>query len=145
MDAEALFRGLNNTMENLNSTISLQSLSNYISPYNGDPSKFKSWIRQLEKHSLLNNLDDRRKVNTAFLTSTDTVSDYIFRWTTDNPPPTQTWERLKNDLTTRFSLVTDAEHANSLLKKIKQVNVFLFASEKRGPLEFFCLQNSNIV
>ena len=132
MEADELLRGLHATMENLNVSISTQSLGSFVDKYEGEPKEFKGWIRSVEKYSLLNNLDDRRKINTAFLSSKGTVSDYIFRWTNDTPQINQTWDRLKQDLTVRFSLVTDAEHANSLLKKIKQGpnrSVQMFAEE----------------
>ena len=132
MDANVLLQGLQATMDNLNVSISTQSLASFVNKYEGEPKEFKGWIRSVEKYSLLNNLDDRRKINTAFLSSKGPVSDYIFRWTADTPAGNQTWDRLKRDLTLRFSLVTDAEHANSLLKKIKQGphgSVQMFAEE----------------
>ena len=132
MDANALIQGLQATMENLNVAISAQSLGSFVDKYEGEPKDFKGWVRSVEKYSLLNNLDDRRKINTAFLASKGPVSDYIFRWTTDTDGDQQTWDRLKQDLTVRFSLVTDAEHASTLLKKIKQGpnrSVQMFAEE----------------
>ena len=133
LDANALVLGLQQTMENLNVAISTQSMGNFVEKYDGsDPKEFKAWIRSVEKYALLNSLDDRRKIHTAFMSSTRQLSEYLFRWTTDTAPEEQTWERLKRDLTLRFSLVTDAEHARSLLKKIKQGpnrTVQMFAEE----------------
>ena len=132
VDANALLQGLHATMDNLNASISAQSLASFVNKYEGEPKEFKGWIKSIEKYALLNNLEDKKKVNTAFISSKGPVSDYIFRWRSDTPQGNQTWDRLKQELTTRFSLVTDSEHANTLLKKIKQGpnrSVQLFAEE----------------
>ena len=66
------------------------------------------------------------------MSSHKAASDSIFRWISDTNADDQTLENLKRYLTTRFSLVTDAEHAHTLLKKIKQgpnQTVQLFAEE----------------
>ena len=118
--ADEILVGLQSTMDNLATAISNQGVGSLIEPFNGEPYKFKDWIRQVEKYSLMNNLDQIKQIKIAFMTSRGAVSDYIFRWQTEVEPERHRWEILKNDLTARFSAITDSNHAHALLRQIKQ-------------------------
>ena len=105
-------------MNNLANQISIQGVGNSIEPFDGDPNKFKEWMRALDKYSLLNNLSDDKKVCIAFQTSRKIVSDYIFRWQTEERDPN--WAGLKQELFSRFSPIVDAKHAKNMLRRSRQ-------------------------
>ena len=49
---------LSNQMANLTSAIGAHGISQFIPPFEGDPSKFKQWIKSIEKYALLTKLTD---------------------------------------------------------------------------------------
>ena len=118
--AEELLIGLQSTMDNLATAISNQGVGTLIDSYDGDAQKFKEWITQIEKYSLMNNLDDSKQIKITFMTSRGAVSDFVFRWQREVAADRNNWETLKNDLTARFSSITDSNHAHALLRQIKQ-------------------------
>ena len=118
---------LSNQMANLTSAIGAHGISQFIPPFEGDPSKFKQWIKSIEKYALLTKLTDERTMYVAYQAARGGVSDFISRLINVQG---QTWANLKAELTARFAEISDHMQAFSLLKKIKQgpsENVQLFA------------------
>ena len=107
--------GLALTVKNQN----LSHITAYIGQYDGNPSKFKEWIRTMDKYNRLNGHNDVDKVKLAHMTSRGAVSDFIMRWQ-DEHVNNINWDDLLSSLTTHFSDVTDAEHARALLRTVKQ-------------------------
>ena len=118
---------LSNQMANLTSAIGAHGISQFIPPFEGDPSKFKQWIKSIEKYALLTKLTDERTMYVTYQAARGGVSDFISRLINVQG---QTWANLKAELTARFAEISDHMQAFSLLKKIKQgpsENVQLFA------------------
>ena len=107
--------GLALTVKNQNFT----HITAYIGQYDGNPLKFKEWIRTMDKYNRLNGHSDIDKIKLAHMTSRGAVSDFIMRWQDENMN-NMTWNNLLSALTTHFSDVTDSEHARALLRNIKQ-------------------------
>ncbi|MCG8078458.1 MAG: hypothetical protein JAY75_19735, partial [Candidatus Thiodiazotropha taylori] len=104
-------------MTNLTSAIGAHGITQYIEPFEGDSSKFKSWMKGIDKYALLTGLNDERKKFVAYQSSRGGVSDFISREIND---PARNWDQLKQELTARFAEVTDPMQAFSLLRKVRQ-------------------------
>jgi hypothetical protein len=87
-----------------------------IGTFNGEPAKFRTWIKAVEKYVLLAGTARNSAIRIAFQTSQGLVSDYIQRQLGDH----LTWDELKRQLTQRFGEVTDRHHAFALLQKCRQ-------------------------
>ena len=98
-DGELALSFLNLTEQLTN--YSLNKLSNDILVFDGDTSKFKIWIKSIEKCALINNLNETKTPLLAFKYSTGYVSDYILRRLTITPK--LNWQQLKTALCERFS------------------------------------------
>ena len=99
-----------------------------VTTFSGDAKKFKQWVKQLERQSVLIGFDDTFTKRLAFQTSEGPVGDFLQRYLADHP--NDTWVQIKAELTLRFSETVDAGHAMSLLRHIKQNSfetVHLFA------------------
>ena len=106
-------------MSNVPTALGAQGINQIITPYEGDPKKFKEWVKSVEKYAFLANLgnDDRIK-QVAYQASRGPVSEFIRRYQDNNQQAT--WDQLKAELNVRFSEVTDAQHAIMLLRKVQQ-------------------------
>ena len=108
---------LANQMSHLTSAIGAHGISQFITPFEGDPSKFKQWVKGIEKYAFSTKLTDRRTVYIAYQAARSGVSDFISRLINVQG---QTWANLKAELTARFAEISDHMQEFSLLKKIKQ-------------------------
>lgn len=121
------YAALTNQMSHLTSAIGAHGISQFITPFEGDPTKFKAWIKSIEKYALLTKLTDERTIYVAYQSSRGGVSDFISRLIN---VPGQTWANLKAELTARFAEISDHMQAFSLLRKVRQgssENVQLYA------------------
>ena len=109
-------------METISDQLTSQNVTNEVKSYDGEQSRFKEWINDLEKYSLMNNFGDAQKIRAALQTSNGIVSDFVFRWQSETNEESKTWETLRKELTSRFSLVSDARHAKNMMRRIKQKN-----------------------
>ena len=82
------------------------------------PKTFREWIKSIEKYAVLVNVPDARKELLAYQLSGGVVSGFIQRYMPANP--NSTWAQLKEQLAVRFSDVTDAQMALSLLRQVTQ-------------------------
>ena len=107
-----------NNLEGLLTAVNSQTVSQYIKPFEGDPKLFKTWVKSIEKWTLMGRHPAHENINAAFQTAQGGVSDFIQRYMLSNPQ--HTWDQLKAELTARFGEITDPQHALSLLRHIKQ-------------------------
>ena len=96
-----------------------QSIIQAVKPFAGDPSRFREWIKNIEKHALLTGGDEANKIIIAYQSSSGIVSDFIRRFL-DTPGDNRTWVELKRQLGVRFAEVSDEQHAFALLQRTKQ-------------------------
>ena len=128
-DIEAVFRNLNNELKDLSNVVSTQGISQFIPSFDGTPSKFKEWIKNIEKYSLLMNIPQGRLKLIAYQTSTGSVNSYLDRFLANNE--NINWPQVKAELATIFAFdVTDKYLALNLLRECKQErgeNVSIYA------------------
>ena len=123
---------LGTSLEGVAATITkqgAQTLIGQVTPvYNGSPKEFKAWIKNVEKAAHLTQATPNTIPLIAYQSSAGPVSDFIARYMKENLAIE--WEVLKRELTSRFSDVSDAQYAFSMLRSIRQKpdeNVQLFA------------------
>ena len=61
-------------LDKLNSLLSTQTTTNHIVPFDGTPSQFSKWIKDVDKFCIIGRLD---KTTVAYQTSRGVVSDLI--------------------------------------------------------------------
>ena len=54
-----------------------QGIAQMIQPFDGQPSKFKTWMKAVDKHAAVIGANDARKVTKAYQTSNGIVSDFV--------------------------------------------------------------------
>ena len=112
------FTNLRVEVANIGQALAAQGVSGTISKFDGNPKFYREWIRSIEKYSLLVGAPDNRKKMIAYQQSTGAVSGFIQRYMVANPQ--NTWDQMKEQLSARFSDVTDAQMALSLLRQTRQ-------------------------
>lgn len=113
-----VFQNVAEEMGNVSVQLGAQGISQIINPYDGDPKKYKDWVKSIEKYAVLTNLDNDRIKRVAYQSSRGPVSDFIRRYHDNNPG--HTWNQLSTELSRRFSEVVDEQHAYMLLRKVHQ-------------------------
>ena len=86
--------------------------------FDGNPKNFRERIKSIEKYAVLVNVPDAFKKLVTYLSLCGAVSGFSQRYITANP--NNTWAKLKEQLVVRFSVVTDAQMALSLLRQVTQ-------------------------
>ena len=104
-------------LRNVSTFMAARDISNSVSVFEGEPSKFKAWIKEIEKSAWFSGAQDESKKLIAFRASGPT-SDFIDMFLRERPQAT--WGEMKQELTVRFSEIVDQQHALTLLRKIKQ-------------------------
>lgn len=117
-DVARVFQNLAVEMGNVSTALGAQGVNQIVLPFEGEPKKFKEWVKSIEKYAALTNLDDNKVKRVAYQASRGPVSDFIKRYSETNPQAT--WANMKTELSTRFSEITDAQHAFMLLRKVHQ-------------------------
>lgn len=112
------FQNLRLEVANISQALAAQGISGSISKFDGNPKQFREWIKSIEKYAMLVGAPDGRKQLIAFQTSGGAVSGFIQRYIQANP--NNTWDQMKTQLSVRFSDVTDAQMALSLLRQTRQ-------------------------
>lgn len=93
-------------------------VSHSISRFDGDPNKFREWMKEIEKYAIISQASSDKIKKIAYQASSGAVSDYIQRYLINNAEAT--WQQLKADLTMRFGDVTDPQHALRMLRDVRQ-------------------------
>ena len=116
--AVQVFANLTQELTNFSQALTAQGISNIVLKFDGNPKNYKEWIKSIEKYAILVHLPEARKKLIAYQSSGGAVSGFIQRYMAANP--NNTWEQLKEQLAVRFSDVTDAQMALSLLRRVRQ-------------------------
>lgn len=79
-------------------------LSSVITPFEGDAQKFKQWIKEVEKYSVMSGKQGHEIPMLAYITSKGSVGDYIKRYLdeTDASEEIPSWSDLKESLDWRL-------------------------------------------
>ncbi|XP_060082374.1 uncharacterized protein LOC132561689 [Ylistrum balloti] len=113
-----LIENLTAQLTGLTSAINTQGIAGAVDSYEGDPKKFKEWVGSIEKYASLTGIAADRIKLVAYQASKGPVGDFVKRYVEENPQGT--WAELKAELASRFSEITDPQHAFVLLRKAKQ-------------------------
>ncbi|VDI26577.1 Hypothetical predicted protein [Mytilus galloprovincialis] len=148
-DIGQAFNNLAFQLQGLSNKLGAQGVNQIIPKFAGDATKFRTWIKQIEKYIVLAGLGRNEAKMVAYQASDPPVSDFIHRWLEQNDgDETVGWNELKAQLVVRFSEVSDPQHAFDLLSKIKQKhgeNVPIFAERLYNLAEeVFKDQNVNL-
>ena len=57
--------------------IHTQGISQMIQPFDGQPSRFRTWMKAIDKYAVAVGANDARKVIIAYQTSSGVVSDFV--------------------------------------------------------------------
>lgn len=97
-------------------------LSSVITPFEGDASKYKQWIKEIEKYGLLSGKQGHEIPMLAYITSKGSVGDFIKRYLdeTDASEEMPSWNDLKESLKNRFAEITDSQHALAVMRRTRQ-------------------------
>ena len=98
--------------------IHTQGIAQMIQPFDGQPSRFQTWMKAIDKYAAIVGANDVRKVIIAYQTSSGVVSDFVKRFLEE--ADVGTWQELKRQLTLRFAEVTGEQHAFPLLQRVGQ-------------------------
>ena len=112
------FQDLRVELNNVTHALTAQGISGIVSKFDGNPKHFREWVKSIEKYAVLVNADDNRKKLIAYQTSSAAVSGFIHRYMQANAG--HTWDQMRTQLAVRFSDVTDAQMALSLLRQVRQ-------------------------
>lgn len=119
VNIDDVFKSLAKELGNVSNALGAQGIASIVSSFDGsNPKLFTQWIRDIEKYAKITNLDDKKKIMVAFQTSKGPVSGYVERFTVAQPD--STFDELKRELARRFAEISDAQHALSLLRQVKQ-------------------------
>ena len=85
--------------------ISIQGVSQVVGSFDGEHTKFRDWIKLIEKYVLSAGWDDNQSKRLAYQTSRGAVSECIKRYMAKCPR--NSLEQLKPKLNVRFAEVND--------------------------------------
>ena len=74
-----VFQNLAAEMGNVSTALGAQGVNQIIQPFEGEPKKFKEWVKSIEKYAVLTNLGQDRIKRVAYQASRGPVSDFICR------------------------------------------------------------------
>ena len=97
-------------------------LSSVVTQCEGDPRKFKQWIKEIEKYALLSGKQNHEIPNLAYMTCKGSVGDFIKRYfdETEISEGIPSWNDLKKLLRDRFADVIDSQHAIAIMRRTRQ-------------------------
>ena len=117
-DMSQAFSTLTGRLNHVSTILASQGASNVITAFDGQPSKFREWIRNIEKYQKMTYVENDDCRLLAYQTARGAVSGYIARALEANPHCT--WVELKADLAKAFSDMPDMHVALSKLRQVKQ-------------------------
>ncbi|MCG7883675.1 MAG: hypothetical protein JAY96_19040, partial [Candidatus Thiodiazotropha endolucinida] len=83
-----VFQNLAAEMGNVSTALGAQGVNQIVQPFEGEPKKFKEWVKSIEKYAVLTNLGQDRIKRVAYQASRGPVSDFICRYSDDHPQAT---------------------------------------------------------
>lgn len=105
-------------------------INQVITIFEGDPGKFKQWIKDIEKYAKMSDMNNEDIPKIAYVTCKGSVGDFIKRYLTEIEASGElpSWNDLKQFLKYRFAEITDSQHALAIMRKMRQnSNVQIFA------------------
>ena len=111
-------QGLQNQLRLLGLGTHVQNTNSLVSNFEGNPKKFKTWLKEIEKYSILMGAADEQKRYIAFQSSSGPVSDCILRFLGQDPQPD--WPTLREQLRQRFGEAQDMAQALAKLRRMRQ-------------------------
>ena len=72
-----------------------------VTPFDGKAKDFKNWMKAVEKHTRLNQLNEDQTKLVAYQTTRGAVSDYLDRAL--NEYPAYEWKQIKSELLSRVA------------------------------------------
>ena len=120
-DPKFWLRTMLGQVKSLQTTMSVPLLQ-VVQVFNGDGSKFKQWVKDVERYATMARLGDSDIPQIVHIACSGLVGDFVQRYIeecqTDKVPPS--WSDLKTLMTKRFSEVQDSQYAMALLRRIRQ-------------------------
>ena len=96
-----VFQNLALEMPNVSTALGTQGIHQIVTPFEGEPKKYKEWVKSIEKYAVLTNLNNDKIKRVVYQASRGSVSEFIRRYQDANQQAT--WDQLKGELSTRFS------------------------------------------
>ena len=122
----ALFDRLGEQMLGLSQTIKSQGVTLDITPFDRKAKDFKNWIKAVEKHARLNQLNEDQNKLVAYQTTRGAVSHYLDRVLNEHPG--YEWEQIKSKLSSRVAeILRDLSGQGSYAAEVQKqlVNFFI--------------------
>ena len=116
--ADALAQAQVDRLSSIMLLMGTQSAQAAIEKFLGDPKKFQSWIKSIEKYILVVHGDTNSKKTFALQSSEGPVSEFLVRYFQSNPD--STWQQTYEQLKSRFGDIVDSQHALQVLRGARQ-------------------------
>ena len=118
---EEMVKWLAGQVKGLQTAISVPLLQ-VVRTFEGDPSKFKQWIKDIERYAQMARLDDNDIPRIVLMTCSGSIADFVKRYLDEvakkGDPPI--WPHLKKLMQKRFAEITDPQQAMAVLRRIRQ-------------------------
>lgn len=97
-------------------------INQVITIFEGDPGKFKQWIKDIEKYAKMSDMNNEDIPKIAYVTCKGSGGDFIKRYLTEIEASGElpSWNDLKQFLKNRFAEITDSQHAFAIMRKMRQ-------------------------
>ena len=114
-------RWIANQFIGLQTAISVPLLQ-VVRSFEGDPSQFKDWVKEIEKYAHMARLDNSDIPRIVLMTCMGTVGDFVKRYLEEieSKGKLPDWSDLKRLMHKRYAEITDNQRAMTELRKIKQ-------------------------
>ena len=76
-DLGNLFRAITIQLASLTSAVHSQGVANIVPTFSGKPSKFKNWIKAIQRYEILTRVDDEKLKGITLQTAQGPVADFI--------------------------------------------------------------------
>ncbi len=116
--AEAYAQTQVERLGNIALLLGTQCAQTSIEKFAGDPKKFQSWIKSIDKYILVVGSDAAGKKTFALQSAEGPVSEFLVRYYYANPEAT--WSQVHEQLKSRFGDVIDSQHAMQMLRQTRQ-------------------------
>lgn len=98
-------------------------LSSVITPFEGDPRKFKQWLKEVGKYALMSGKPEHEIPMLGYVTSKGSVGDFIKRYLDETAAAEEvaSWHNLRASLQIRFAEITDPQHALAVMRRTRHL------------------------
>ena len=95
-----------------------QNASAAVEKFSGDPKKFSSWVKSIEKYLMVVGGDKESMKTFALQSSEGSVSDFLLRYYQEKTDCN--WADIFGELKSRFGEVVDSQHALQMMRSTRQ-------------------------